>query len=344
MLDIRQITPTLLESDHHWPNRFTGELALDFKDYYQTLGVAHDATAEDIKKAFRKLARKYHPDVSKEEDADARMKAVNEAYAVLSDPEKRAAYDQIGQGYQPGQDFRPPPGWENGFHSATGRGYSQAEAADFSEFFAELFGRGRAGAHGTTGPDLHARGQDQHAEVLIDLEDAFNGATRQVSLRTPKLDDKGRITLDTRTLNVKIPKGVREGQMIRLAGQGSAGYGEGQSGDLLLEIHFHPHPRFRVDGRDLYLTLPVAPWEAALGSVVLVDLPDGGQLKVRIPEGAQSGRQLRVRGKGIPSDPPGDLLLDIQVVLPAATTPRARELYETMARELAFDPRATARA
>ena len=333
---------------------------MDFKDYYQTLGVARDATPEHIKKAFRKLARKYHPDVSKEADADARMKEVNEAYAVLSDPEKRTAYDQIGQGYQSGQDFRPPPDWQGGFQAASDRGYSQAEAADFSDFFAELFGR-RAGAAGPdfhargqdptrkhyerqAAPDFHARGQDQHAEVLLDLEDAFDGTTRQISLRVPKLDDKGRLALDTRTLNVKIPKGVREGQIIRLAGQGSAGYGEGPAGDLLLEIHFKPHARFRVDGRDMYLTLPVAPWEAALGAVVPVDLPHGGQLKVRIPEGAQSGRQLRVRGKGIPSDPPGDLLLDIQVVLPAAATPRARELYEPMARDLAFDPRAETRA
>ena len=310
---------------------------MEFKDYYQTLGVAHDATAEDIKKAFRKLARKYHPDVSKEADADARMKDVNEAYAVLSDPEKRAAYDRLGQGSQPGQDFRPPPDWESDFRAAAGRGYSQAEAADFSDFFAELFGRGRAGA---ASPDFRARGQDQHAEVLLDLEDTFSGATRQIGVRAPKLDDKGRITLDSRTLNVKIPKGVREGQIIRLVGQGGAGFSDAPTGDLLLEIRFKPHPRFRIDGRDLYLTLPVAPWEAALGGVVPVDSPDGGQLKVRIPEGAQSGRQLRVRGKGIPADPPGDLLLDLRVVLPAAASPRARELYETMARELAFDPRA----
>ncbi|HUM95753.1 MAG TPA: DnaJ C-terminal domain-containing protein [Candidatus Competibacter sp.] len=311
---------------------------MDFKDYYQTLGVARDATAEDIKKAFRKLARKYHPDVSKEADAEARMKDVNEAYAVLSDSEKRAAYDQLGQGHHPGQDFRPPPDWQPDFRAPPGRGYSQAETADFSDFFAELFGR--TGGARAAGQDFQARGQDQHAEVLLDLEDAFNGAARQISLRVPKLDDKGRIALDSRTLNVKIPKGVREGQMIRLAGQGGAGFGDAPAGDLLLEIHFKPHPRFRIDGRDLYLTLPVAPWEAALGGVVPVDLPDGGQLKVRIPEGAQNGRQLRVRGKGIPSDPPGDLLLDLRVVLPAAETPRARELYETMARELAFDPRA----
>lgn len=314
---------------------------MDFKDYYQTLGVPRDATAEDIKKAFRKLARKYHPDVSKEADSEARMKEVNEAYAVLSDPEKRAAYDQLGQGYQPGQEFRPPPDWDAGFEFSS-RGFSQAEAADFSDFFAELFGRMGVGAR-APGPAFHARGQDHHAKVLLDLEDAFRGATRQISLRVPGLDGKGRVSLDTRTLNVQIPKGVREGQMIRLAGQGAPGRGDGKPGDLLLEVHFRPHPRFRVDGRDLFLTLPVAPWEAALGAIVPVALPDGGQLKVRIPEGAQSGRSLRVRGKGIPSDPPGDLLLDIQVVVPPAANPRARELYEMMARELAFDPRAETR-
>lgn len=311
---------------------------MDFKDYYSMLGVARDATADDIKKAFRKLARRYHPDVSKEANAEARMKEVNEAYAVLSDPEKRAAYDQLGQGYQPGQEFRPPPDWDAGFEFS-GRGFSQAEAADFSEFFAELFGRMGAGGR-ARGHAFHARGEDHHAKVLLDLEDAFRGATRQISLRVPRLDADGRVIVDTRTLNVQIPKGIREGQMIRLAGQGAPGLGEGKPGDLLLEVHFRPHPRFRVDGRDLYITLPVTPWEAALGAVIPVALPDGGQLKVRIPEGAQSGRQLRVRGKGIPDDPPGDLLLNIQVVVPPATGPRARELYETMARELAFDPRA----
>jgi curved DNA-binding protein len=311
---------------------------LEFKDYYQTLGVARDATAEDIKKAFRKLARKYHPDVSKEPDAETRMKEVNESYAVLSDPEKRAAYDQLGQNHQSGQDFRPPPNWDAGFEFS-GAGSSPTETADYSEFFAELFGR-MGGAHHA---DFHAggfqaRGADHHAKILLNLEDAFHGATRQISLRVPKLDAQGRVSLETRTLNVRIPRGVREGQMIRLAGQGTPGMGGSPAGDLLLEVWFEPHPRWRVDGRDLHLTLPLAPWEAALGTVVPVDLPDGS-LKVRIPEGAQSGQQLRVRGKGIPANPPGDLLLDLQVVLPPADTPRARELYETLARELAFDPR-----
>jgi curved DNA-binding protein len=312
---------------------------MQFKDYYQTLGVAQDASADQVKKAFRRLARKYHPDVSREADAELRMREVNEAYAVLSDPEKRAAYDKLGQGYQTGQDFRPPPDWDAGFEFS-GRGFSPHEAADFSDFFAELFGRmgGRPAGFGTRGGSYQARGEDHHAKVLLDLEDAFSGATRQINLQVPAMDAQGRVRLNTRTLKVKIPRGVKEGQIIRLAGQGAPGAGASTAGDLLLEVHFRPHPRFRPDGRDLHLTLPVAPWEAALGAIISVDLP-GGSVKVRIPEGAQSGRQLRVRGKGIPGEPPGDLLLDIQVVLPPADSPKARQLYETMARELAFDPR-----
>jgi curved DNA-binding protein len=307
---------------------------LEFRDYYQTLGVARDAPADEVKKAYRKLARKYHPDVSKESDAEKRMKEVNEAYEVLSDPEKRAAYDQLGRGYQPGQDFRPPPDWDAGMEFS-GREFSGAEAAQFSDFFSEIFGRmgGREARDAA-----HAYGNDHHARILLDLEDAFTGAERQLSLRVPRLDNEGRVILEARTLNVKIPKGIREGQIIRLAGQGAAGMGGGKPGDLLLEVGFKPHPRLRPDGRDLRLSLPIAPWEAALGAVVPVDLP-GGALNVRIPAGAQTGKQLRVRGKGIPSTPPGDLYIDIRIVVPPANTPEARALYETMQREMAFDPR-----
>jgi curved DNA-binding protein len=308
---------------------------LEFRDYYQTLGVAREAPADDIKKAYRKLARKYHPDVSKEPDAEKRMKEVNEAYEVLSDPEKRAAYDQLGKNYQPGQDFRPPPGWDAGFEFSE-HGRSGAEAADFSDFFAEIFGRMGRGPR--RGGAAHAQGNDHHARILLDLEDAFSGATRQITLRAPKLDGEGRLTLQEHILNVSIPKGIREGQVIRLAGQGEPGVGDGKPGDLLLEVQFKPHARLRTDGRDLLLTLPVAPWEAALGAVVRVEVP-GGALDVRIPAGAQTGRQLRVRGKGLPADPPGDLLLEIRIVAPPATTPKAKELYETMAREMPFDPR-----
>ncbi len=310
---------------------------MQFKDYYEVLGVPRDATAEDIKKVFRKLARKYHPDVSKEKDAESRMKEVNEAYAVLSDPEKRAAYDQLGKGFRPGEEFRPPPDWDAGFEFS-GHGFSPEEASGFSDFFEQIFGRM---GHGTRGfhaqRDFHAHGEDHHARVYLDVEDAFTGATRQISLRAPKLDAQGRVALENRTLNVKIPKGIREGQVIRLAGQGAPG-GGGPAGDLLLEVHFKPHPRLRVEGRDLHLTLPVAPWEAALGGIVAVDLPDGA-VKVRIPKGAQSGKQLRVRGKGIPGAPPGDLMLIIEVMLPPADTPKAQAFYEQMARDLAFDPR-----
>jgi curved DNA-binding protein len=291
---------------------------VEFKDYYATLGVPREAAADDIRKAFRKLARKYHPDVSKEADAEARMKEVNEAYAVLSDPEKRAAYDQLGRGYRPGEEFRPPPDWDAGFEFS----HHDMPGGDFSDFFAELFGRMGARAHG----------RDHFAKVLLDVEDAFLGAERQIQLRVPQADARGRAALETRTLSVKIPRGVREGQLIRLAGQGAGG-------DLLLEVHFKPHPRYRVAGRDLHVDLPVAPWEAALGAVVRVEVP-GGALNVRIPAGAQGGRVLRVRGKGIPAQPPGDLLLAIRVVLPGADDPKARALYEQMARDLAFDPRA----
>ena len=281
---------------------------MEFRDYYQALGVARDAPADEIKKAYRKLARKYHPDVSKEADAGKRMAEVNEAYAVLSDPEKRAAYDQIGKGAQPGQEFRPPPGWDQGFHFSERAGPG-GQGEDFSDFFSEIFGRARASRERN----------DQHARVMLDLEDSFTGATRQ-------------LMLGDRALNVKIPKGVREGQVIRLAGQG-------KPGDLLLEVQFREHPRYRVDGRDLLVALPIAPWEAALGAVVPVDLPDA-TLKVRIPAGAQSGRQMRVRGKGLPSNPPGDLYLDIRIVTPPADTPKAKEHYETMAKAFDFDPRA----
>jgi curved DNA-binding protein len=199
-------------------------------------------------------------------------------------------------------------------------------------------GRGAGfGGHARGGP---ARGQDHHAKILLGIEDAFLGARRQVSLRAPEMDPQGRVVLKTRTLDVQIPKGVREGQLIRLSGQGSPGIGGGAPGDLFLEVHFEPHPRYALHGRDLRMELPVAPWEAALGAVVPVTLPHGGTLKVRIPAGAQSGSGLRVRGEGVPGDPPGDLELTVRVVLPKADTPRAKELYETLARELPFDPRA----
>ena len=312
---------------------------MEFKDYYQTLGIKHDASLEEIKKAFRKLARKYHPDVSKEANAEARMKEINEAYTVLSDIEKRAAYDQLGRSYRSGQEFKPPPNWDAGFEFSSS-GFSPGQAAEFSDFFAELFGKMRGGKQSAfySRSNLNARGEDHHAKVALDLEDSFNGASKQIGLRVPRMDTQGHVLLDNRILNVKIPKGICEGQIIRLTGQGAPGLGSGKAGDLLLEVCFNPHPRFRIDGRNLHLTLPVTPWEAALGAMVNVNLIDSS-LKVRIPEGSQHGRQLRLAGKGIPGNPPGDLLLDIQVVLPPANSEKARKIYQTMAQELAFDPR-----
>src|SRR5271169_6225198 len=241
---------------------------MQFKDYYQVMGVARDATQDEIKRAYRKLARKYHPDVSKESDAEARFKELGEAHEVLKDTEKRAAYDQLGANWKGGQEFKPPPDWNAGFEFSGG-GFTGGDAADYSDFFASLFGRGfRAGGGGRA--SFHARGEDHHAKILIDLEDAYQGATRTFTLRVPGVDAQGHVIMRERVLNVTIPKGIREGQHIRLGGQGSAGVGEGKAGDLYLQIEFRTHPLLRVDGRDIYLDLPVAPWESALGAMVKV--------------------------------------------------------------------------
>ncbi len=315
---------------------------MEFKDYYQVLGVPREATVEQIKKAFRQRARKFHPDVSKEPDAAARMSEINEANAVLSDPERRAAYDAVGRGHRPGEAFRPPPDWDAGFEFS-GRGADGADAAEFSDFFAELFGhvggRRRAAPGGAS-----LRGEDHHAKIVLELEDAWRGAERQLSLRVPKVDAQGHVVLETRTLDVKIPADVRQGQLIRLAGQGGPGIGGAPAGDLFLEVRIQPHQRFTVDGHDLRAEVPVAPWEAALGAVVPVQLPDGSRLQVRIPAGAQSGRVLAVKGRGMPGRPPGDLELTVRVLVPPADSARARELFETLARELPFDARAAAAA
>jgi len=320
---------------------------VEYKDYYATLGVARDASADEIKKAFRKLARQYHPDVSTAPDAAARMAEVNEANAVLSDPERRAAYDALGRGHRAGESFTPPPDWDAGFEFS-GRGFEDVDASDF---FAELFGQaararharrgGPAGAAGSTG----LRGEDHHAKIVLDLADAWHGGQRQVQLQQARLGPDGQVRLEPRTLDVRIPAGVKPGQRIRLAGQGGPGLGTGSAGDLYLEVQYRMPSGFALEGADLVADLPVAPWEAALGAVVPVTMPGGRTLKVRVPEGAQNGQRLTVRGQGLPSREPGDLELRLQVVLPSAKDPRARRHYEAMAAELSeFDARAQAAA
>lgn len=310
---------------------------MKFKDYYQIMGVERGATQDEIKRAYRQLARKYHPDVSKEADAEARFKELGEAYEVLKDPEKRAAYDQLGANWKAGQDFRPPPDWKEGFEFSGGD-FAGGDTAGFSDFFESLYGRGSRPGHSRA--PFHAQGEDRHARVLIDLEDTYTGTTRSITLRVPEVDAQGRVSTREHTLNVTIPRGIRAGQHIRLAGQGAPGIGQGKPGDLYLEVEFRPHARYRVEERDVYLDLPVAPWEAALGATAKVPSPNG-IVELKIPADSAAGRKLRLKGRGIPGNPPGDLYVVLQIALPSADTDAATAFYRNMAEQFkSFDPRA----
>jgi len=323
---------------------------MEFRDYYQTLGVERGASADQIKTAYRRLARKYHPDVSKEPNAEARFKEVQEAYEVLKDPEKRAAYDQLGKDWKAGQPFRPPPDWGSDFEfsggperAARGGGRSQGargggprgeNVEDFSDFFSSLFGGDTPFAAAARG------GRDHHARINISLEEAYRGTTRTLELQRPEVKPDGTVQVRTHQVRVTIPAGVTEGQMIRLAGQGEPAAGEGGSpGSLYLEAHIEPHPLYQLDGRDVTITLPVAPWEAALGAQVTVPTL-GGAVEMQIPPGAQSGQRLRLRGRGLPGASAGDEYVQLKVVLPRASTPEAKALYEQMREKLNFNPRA----
>jgi curved DNA-binding protein len=316
-----------------------------YKDYYQIMGVARDASQDEIKRAYRKLARKFHPDVSKEANAEERFKELQEAHEVLKDPQRRAAYDQLGTNWRQGQEFRPPPDWGRGFEFSSSSFGGGSGDTDFSDFFASLFGQrspfgqrpfdkggGRARGFATAG-------EDHVAKIQIDLEDAFRGGSHTIELKTPQLGEDGHVTVQPRTLKVTIPAGVIEGQRIRLAGQGSAGGGGGPAGDLYLEIGFRPHRYFTVEGRDITLTLPVAPWEAALGATVQTPTL-AGPVDLRIPPNAKAGQKMRLKGRGLPGSTPGDQYVVLKLVQPPADSPRARELYEQMQRDLPFDPRA----
>jgi len=312
-------------------------VAMDFKDYYAKLGLAKSASQDEIKRAYRKLARKYHPDVSKEPNAEATFKEVAEAYEALKDPERRAAYDAVGQQHGGDGQFHPPPGWNSGYEFSGGEG--AAPDAGHSDFFEALFGRAAAGMRAQRA-SAQAAGDDHHASVQIELLDAYRGARRTITLQAPVRDGEGRVSLQARQLEVNIPKGVHEGQHLRLKGQGGPGHGAGPAGDLYLELHFSPHRLFRVDGRDVYVDLPVAPWEAALGASVTVPTPDGS-VQLTVPPGSPAGRTLRLRGKGLPSTPPGDLHAVLSIALPPAGTEEAQAAYRTLAGNFTgFNPRA----
>ena len=329
---------------------------MEFKDYYTIMGVSRDATPDDIKRAYRKLSRKYHPDVSKEKNAEARFKELGEAYEVLKDPEKRTAYNQLGANWKEGQEFRPPPGWNAGAEHA-GRGgqwqFTSDDAVDHSDFFETLFRQGFGSAEGRGGgrrsssssssgsrTSFSAPGEDRHAKIQIDLEDSYSGATRTLSLRVPEMSDQGHVIPREHQITFTVPKGIREGQHIRLAGQGAPGVGEGGAGDLYLDVEFRPHPLYRVDKHDVYLDLPIAPWEAALGAEVEAPTPTG-RVEVKVPAGSAAGRKLRLKGRGLPGSTPGDFYFVLQIVMPAADTDSARSFYESMSSQFnSFKPRA----
>ena len=296
---------------------------MKFRDYYEVLGVPRDASGDQIKAAYRRLARKYHPDVSKEFDAEARFKEVGEAYDVLRDAEKRASYDQLGANWKSGQDFRPPPGWESVYRESART--TDGASDPFSRFFEDLF-RAQKGQHRGS-----ARPAAETLSVSIELDEAFSGAEKQI-----RISDQGSVATAPRTLKFKIPKGVTDGQKVRLGGQGALGM-NGQRGDLLLELSIRPHPLYKVEDSDVTLELPVAPWELALGGTVEVPTL-AGRVDLRIPEGTRPGARMRLRGRGL-GKIPGDQFVALNLVLPDAESELAREFYTRMRDELDFEPR-----
>ncbi len=310
---------------------------MKYKDYYAALGVKRDASPADLKKAYRKLAQKHHPDVSKEKGAEEKFKEIAEAYQTLKDPDKRAAYDQLGSGHRPGQDFRPPPDWERQFRSGERTGeYAAFDGLDLSDLFASLRGGGR----GASRANRSIPGEDYEVTVHLSLEDALDGTQRDLNLNVPEYDADGRARHVPKTIKARIPKGATEGQRLRLRGQGGKGANGGRDGDLYLNIALHPHPLFRPSGHDLYLDLPLAPWEAALGATVEVPTL-GGAVNLKIPPGTAAGRKLRLAKKGLPrpGGGEGDLYAIVQIVNPTVLSAREKELFGEIAKASTFDPR-----
>lgn len=307
------------------------------------MGVARNATADEIKRAYRKLARKYHPDVSKEANAEEKFKAVQEAYEVLKDPAKRQAYDQLGSQWQGGQEFHPPPGWEGfGARGQGGqRGFGGVDLGGFSDFFESIFGGERQGRRRQRQRDFSQRGNDQHAKISISLEEAYHGGSKSIQLQVQEMDTSGQVHTKIKTLKITIPKGVVNGQQLRLAKQGSPGINGGPPGDLYLEMEIAPHKLFTLEGKDIYLTLPLTPWEAALGTKIKVPTL-GGAVDMKIAPNSQSGLKLRLKGRGLPVlHTPGDQYALLQIVTPPAKTDAQKALYEKMSQDMPFNPRAS---
>ena len=319
---------------------------MEFKDYYAVMAVEKSATPEDIKRAHRKLARKYHPDVSKEKDAEARFKELAEAYDVLKDPEKRAAYDRLGANYKAGQDFQPPPDWagQQAGQGGFSQGFEAGDGQDHSAFFDALFRGMNSGDRGQgTGQRSHEafdmHGQDQHAKIQIEIEDSYNGATRTLQLRVQVEGSDGRPRLSDRTIEFVIPKGIRAGQHIRLAAQGAPGMGKGSPGDLYLDVEMLPNVLYRTDGFDVLMDLPIAPWEAALGAEVIAPTPTG-QVEIKIPAGSINGRKLRVKGRGLPAKTPGDFYFVLKISQPLADSALEKKAYTDLHTAFnSFNPR-----
>lgn len=311
---------------------------MEYKDYYSVLGVNRKASADDIKRAYRKLARKYHPDVSTEKNAEDKFKALQEAYEVLKDTTKREAYDQLGSQWKSGQDFRPPPNWQGFDFDGRQQGFTGESGGGFSDFFESIFGS-QHGARVKQSRTSRQRGQDEHAKITISLEDAFHGGNKTIHIQMPEMDADGHMHNQTRALKINIPAGITSGHQLRLTKQGGQSLYGGEPGDLYLEINVASHSSFSLQDRDIYLTLPITPWEAALGGKVTVPTL-GGAVDVKITAGAQTGDKLRLKGRGLPhKQTPGDQYVLLQVWTPPAKTETDRHLYEKMAEQMPFNPR-----